>query len=127
MSVGVYLAVALLLIGPLGMLGLVLADSAKHISHAVTMLDLPPGGIGNLADLETARQRARPAPGCARDGGPMFLALNATTRLGLGQADRSMAVAPGWAAWSMWRTSLIGIDELRHDLVGRRLRLPRLD
>ena len=40
LSVGVYLAVALLLLRPLGMLGLVLADSAKHGCHAVTMLVL---------------------------------------------------------------------------------------
>jgi len=33
LSVGVYLAVALTLIQPLGMLGLVLADSTKHLSH----------------------------------------------------------------------------------------------
>ncbi|HSJ53778.1 MAG TPA: murein biosynthesis integral membrane protein MurJ, partial [Anaerolineae bacterium] len=40
LSVAVYLAVALSLLEPLGMLGLVLADSAKHFSHAVTMLIL---------------------------------------------------------------------------------------
>jgi putative peptidoglycan lipid II flippase len=51
LSVGVYLAVALSLIGPLGMLGLVLADSAKHFSHASTMLFLTHRRIGSLADL----------------------------------------------------------------------------
>ncbi|HDN79439.1 MAG TPA: murein biosynthesis integral membrane protein MurJ, partial [Chloroflexi bacterium] len=40
LSVLVYLAAALTLIGPLGMAGLVLADSIKHISHATTMLVL---------------------------------------------------------------------------------------
>lgn len=40
LSVGVYLAVALALLRPWGMLGLVLADSAKHCSHALTMLAL---------------------------------------------------------------------------------------
>ena len=39
-SVLVYLVVALALIGPWGMIGLVLADSAKHASHALTMLVL---------------------------------------------------------------------------------------
>lgn len=38
LSVGVYLGVALSLLRPLGMMGLVLADSAKHISHMTTML-----------------------------------------------------------------------------------------
>ena len=51
LSVGVYLAVALALIRPLGMLGLVLADSAKHFSHALTMLFLTRRRIGSLADL----------------------------------------------------------------------------
>ncbi len=37
-SVAVYLGVALLLVRPLGMLGLVLADSAKHLGHAAAML-----------------------------------------------------------------------------------------
>jgi putative peptidoglycan lipid II flippase len=46
LSVGVYLAVALSLIGPLSMLGLVLADSAKHFSHASTMLFLSRKTIG---------------------------------------------------------------------------------
>jgi putative peptidoglycan lipid II flippase len=51
LSVGVYLAVALALIHPLGMLGLVLADSAKHFSHALTMLFLTQRRIGRLTDL----------------------------------------------------------------------------
>ena len=51
LSVGVYLAVALTLIQPLGMLGLVLADSTKHFSHAVTMLILTSRRIGRLTDL----------------------------------------------------------------------------
>lgn len=50
-SVVVYLVVALALIKPLGMLGLVLADSMKHISHALTMLVLTRRQIGQLADM----------------------------------------------------------------------------
>ncbi|NIV31344.1 MAG: oligosaccharide flippase family protein, partial [Anaerolineae bacterium] len=50
LSVGVYLVLALVLIKPLGMLGLVLADSAKHFSHAITMLILTWRRIGNLSD-----------------------------------------------------------------------------
>jgi putative peptidoglycan lipid II flippase len=52
LSVGVYLAVALTLIKPLGMLGLVLADSAKHISHALTMSALTWRSAGGLADMK---------------------------------------------------------------------------
>ena len=51
LSVGVYLVVALALIKPMGMLGLVLADSAKHICHAVVMLILTRRHIGQLADM----------------------------------------------------------------------------
>jgi putative peptidoglycan lipid II flippase len=51
LSVGVYLAVALTLIRPLGFLGLVLADSAKHFCHALVMLFLTRRQIGSLATL----------------------------------------------------------------------------
>jgi putative peptidoglycan lipid II flippase len=51
LSVVVYLAVALTLIHPLGFLGLVLADSAKHLSHAFVMLLLTRRQIGSLASV----------------------------------------------------------------------------
>jgi putative peptidoglycan lipid II flippase len=54
-SVAVYLVVALSLIGPLGMLGLVLADSAKHIGHATVMFALSWKRIGSLRGLGLAR------------------------------------------------------------------------
>ena len=93
LSVGVYLAVALLLIRPLGMLGLVLADSAKHFSHAVTMLVLTRRRIGNLADLGLGQTAGKALLAALVMAALMFLALNATTRLVgtqrvLGQADR---------------------------------------
>lgn len=48
LSVLVYLGVALTLMKPLGMAGLVLADSAKHISHCITMLIMLHWKIGSL-------------------------------------------------------------------------------
>lgn len=51
MSVGVYLLVALTLLDPLGYLGLVVADSAKHISHFAIMLVLLSRRLGGLRDL----------------------------------------------------------------------------
>jgi putative peptidoglycan lipid II flippase len=48
LSVFVYLMVALPLMRPLGMIGLVLADSAKHTAHALTMLVLLHRQVGNL-------------------------------------------------------------------------------
>ncbi len=48
LSVFVYLMVALSLMKPLGMIGLVLADSAKHTAHALTMLVLLHRRVGSL-------------------------------------------------------------------------------
>ena len=48
-SVGLYLAVALLLVGRFGMLGLVLADSVKQAGHALVMWVLLNRRIGSLA------------------------------------------------------------------------------
>jgi putative peptidoglycan lipid II flippase len=55
LSVVVYLVVALALIRPLGFLGLVLADSAKHVCHALVMLYLTHRQIGRLADMRLAQ------------------------------------------------------------------------
>ena len=54
-SVGVYLAVALSWVGPFGMLGLVLADSAKHFCHALIMLILDWHRTGSLRGLRLGR------------------------------------------------------------------------
>jgi putative peptidoglycan lipid II flippase len=48
LSVFVYLMVALPLMKPLGMIGLVLADSAKHTAHALAMLVLLDRRVGSL-------------------------------------------------------------------------------
>jgi putative peptidoglycan lipid II flippase len=48
LSVFVYLIVALSLMKPLGMIGLVLADSAKHTAHALTMLVLLYRRVGSM-------------------------------------------------------------------------------
>ena len=48
LSVLVYLMVALPLMRPLGMIGLVLADSAKHTAHALTMLVLLHRRVGSF-------------------------------------------------------------------------------
>jgi peptidoglycan biosynthesis protein MviN/MurJ (putative lipid II flippase) len=50
-SVGIYLVVALLLLNPLGYLGLVLADSAKHTGHVLIMLLLLRRRLGSLQSL----------------------------------------------------------------------------
>ncbi len=47
-SVGVYLVVALSLMGPLGMVGLVWGDTSKHFSHALMMTFLTRRDVGRL-------------------------------------------------------------------------------
>ena len=54
-SVLVYLAVALALLKPLGMAGLVLADSAKHISHCFMMLFMLSRRVGSLRGYGISR------------------------------------------------------------------------
>jgi putative peptidoglycan lipid II flippase len=76
LSVGVYLAVALTLLQPLGMLGLVLADSAKHFSHALTMLILTRRRVGSLAGLRLGQTAAKALLAAGVMTGVMALALN---------------------------------------------------
>jgi putative peptidoglycan lipid II flippase len=51
LSVGAYLAVALSWVKPYGILGLVLADSAKHLTHVLAMLVLSQRRMGGLRGL----------------------------------------------------------------------------
>ncbi len=53
-AVGAYLLVALPLVGPLGMIGLVLADSAKHAFHASTMLVMLRRRVGAFGGRDVA-------------------------------------------------------------------------
>ena len=77
---GVYLVVALVLIKPLGMLGLVLADSAKHISHATVMLILTWRRIGNMSDQRLGQTAGKALLASGVMAGLIALALGATTR-----------------------------------------------
>ena len=95
LSVGVYLAVALALIKPLGMLGLVLADSAKHFSHAITMLILTWRRIGNMSDQRLGQTAGKALLASAVMAALIALALSATTRFASleGLAGQLIAVA----------------------------------
>ncbi len=53
-AVGAYLLVALPLVGPLGMIGLVLADSTKHAFHALTMLVMLYKHVGSFGGRSVA-------------------------------------------------------------------------
>jgi putative peptidoglycan lipid II flippase len=137
LSVGVYLAVALSLIGSLGMLGLVLADSAKQLSHALTMLILTRQRIGRLSGLRLGLTAGKALLAAGVMAGLMALTL-----------DRVSAVAGGWLAEGLLSNlvlvaaagglgvlvylglgTLLRIEEFGaiRDMVGQRLRRAGLD
>jgi putative peptidoglycan lipid II flippase len=82
LSVVVYLAVALALRKPMGMLGLVLADSAKHFSHATTMLVLTWRRIGDMSDQRLGTTVAKALTASAVMAALITLLLSATDRFG---------------------------------------------
>lgn len=133
-SVGIYLAVALSLVGPMGMLGLVLADSAKHFGHALIMLALTHRRIGGLVALglgQTAGKALLASAGMAAVAIVSLAGVQAlvgTESLGA----RFLAVAlPGGLALATFvgLASLLRIGEIQllRNLVARRLRPDRMD
>jgi putative peptidoglycan lipid II flippase len=134
LSVAVYLAVALSLLRPLGMLGLVLADSAKHFSHAFTMLILTHRRIGSLADLRLRQTAVKAILAASAMGGIIYVASMVaqpwTNTEVLG--DRVLAVAIPGALGIITFVGLaaaLRIDEVRllRTLVLERLNRRRLD
>ena len=81
LSVGVYLGVALALVGSLGFLGLVLADSAKHFCHAMVMLILSQRQVGGLAGQRLGLTLLRALLASGMMAGLMVLALAGLNRL----------------------------------------------
>ncbi len=127
-SVVVYLIVALALMRPLGMIGLVLADSAKHTAHALTMLILTQR---RLADLRGQRLKAttlKTLLATAVMGGAVWL-----LREGLWKGEEMAFVGKlttvvgaggvGFAIYMML-ASLLGVEEVRtlRRVLWRRLR-----
>lgn len=134
LSVGVYLAVALLLIRPLGMLGLVLADSAKHFCHAVTMLFLTRRRAGSLADLRLGQTAVKALLAAGAMAGLMAVGLNLSASL----VDSSTLVGkliavviPGAVGVAVYLglISLLRVEEvgLLGTQIRQRLRRPNLD
>ncbi|NPA90439.1 MAG: murein biosynthesis integral membrane protein MurJ [Chloroflexi bacterium] len=80
-SVGVYLIVALTLMGPLGMLGLVWGDTCKHMSHAFVMLLLTGRHIRQVR---------------LRD------VLDPVIKIGLATLVMGFAVHAAWTHLSLW-------------------------
>jgi putative peptidoglycan lipid II flippase len=133
-SVGIYLAVALLLVRPLGMLGLVLADSAKQFSHALTMLVLTQQRFGGLAGQRLAQTAGKAFLAAGVMAGVMSLTLYLVLRwIGAGSLIGELAVVGITAGLGilvyLGLASLLHIEEfgLLRDAVARRLRPVRLD
>jgi putative peptidoglycan lipid II flippase len=128
LSVAVYLGVALALLRPLGMLGLVLADSAKHFSHATTMLYLTQRRIGPLADLGLGSTTGRVAVATVVMGVVVVGALAAVERVagvpGLVADALAVAVPAGLGAAAYLGVALVlGVGEVGmvRDMVRKRL------
>ncbi|HSJ59574.1 MAG TPA: murein biosynthesis integral membrane protein MurJ [Anaerolineae bacterium] len=128
LSVAVYLGVALALLRPLGMLGLVLADSAKHFSHATTMLYLTQRRIGPLADLGLGGTTGRVAVATVVMGVVVVGALAGVERVagvpGLVADTLAVAVPAGLGAAAYLGVALVlGVGEVGmvRDMVRKRL------
>lgn len=134
LSVGVYLAVALALLKPMGMLGLVLADSAKHFGHATTMLILTWRRIGNMSDQRLGQTAIKALLASAVMSALMALTLGATTRYaGLdGLPGQLLAVALPLGAGALVYLALASVLRMEEIsrlrlMVRQRLRRPDLD
>ncbi|MBN1139857.1 MAG: murein biosynthesis integral membrane protein MurJ, partial [Anaerolineae bacterium] len=134
LSVAVYLAVALLLKGPMGMLGLVLADAAKHFSHALTMLVLVQWRMGGLAGQRLAQTTGKAFLAAGVMAGVMTLALSLVSQWvdAGGKVGNLVLVGTGAGLGVLVYLGLAGLLQveefgLLRDAVVRRLRPARLD
>ena len=134
LSVGVYIVVALSLIQPLGMLGLVLADSAKHLSHAMTMLVLTWRRMGRLSDLRLGQTTVKILIAALVMAGLIVVTMAATGRFVhteglLGEAVVVIVPAGVGAMAYLGLVSLFRIEEvdLLRSLLRKRLQRSNLD
>jgi peptidoglycan biosynthesis protein MviN/MurJ (putative lipid II flippase) len=132
--VGVYLVVAFALIEPLGFLGLVLADSAKHVSHAATMLVLTWRQLGSLSELRLGQTLLKALLASGVMVGVMGVILGGVTWF-VGDsgliAGFVAVVGGGGAGFLAYLTlsTLLRVEEvgLLRELIQRRLGGPSLD
>ncbi|MDH7485032.1 MAG: murein biosynthesis integral membrane protein MurJ [Anaerolineae bacterium] len=126
-AVGVYLVVALALLRPLGMIGLVLADSAKHVFHALAMLTLLRRDVGHLGGQRVVSTAFKALLASAVMGGVIWLALPLLRNgLGTGSAwsELLLVVAAGGLGLVVYGglLALLRVEELGllRDIAARR-------
>ena len=125
MAIGVYLVVALSLIGPLGMAGLVLANSAQWISHAIIMLVLVSRMMGGLQGLGVKTTLAKTAVSGLAMGVARWAVLATMGSLVLRQGfivNVSLIITAGAAGVVVFGAGawLQRMDEIRQLLAGLR-------
>ncbi|MGQ9626512.1 MAG: murein biosynthesis integral membrane protein MurJ [Anaerolineae bacterium] len=117
LSVGIYTAVAFALIRPLGMVGLVIADSAKHTGHALTMLFLTWRWMGLPGGKKLAETTFKALLASAAMGGAVWvLAGSVESFFNAESFLRWLAVvgAAGGAGFAFYGAfiSLLGVEEM---------------
>ncbi|OQY21974.1 MAG: hypothetical protein B6I34_06500 [Anaerolineaceae bacterium 4572_32.1] len=127
-SVGVYLAVALSWVEPLGMLGLVLADSAKHLTHVLVMWILTWRRMGNLRGLGVGKTLLKAAAASALMAAAVLAAGNGLERVVSGGGMTTwlaLVVGAGGAGLIVYLLAgwVLRMEELRQilQIVQRRL------
>ena len=118
MATGVYLVVALSLIGSMGMAGLVLANSAQWISHAIIIFLLLWRRMGGLGGLDVGRTVTRTIVACAAMAAVMgVVVFLAEPRLGsdglIANAMLVILAGAGGALTFAGMALLLRMDEMR--------------
>jgi hypothetical protein len=118
----------------MGMLGLVLADSAKHISHATTMMILTWRRVGNMSDQRLGQTATKTLLASGAMAALIALALSAINRFTtldglLGQFLAVLLPAGLGVLAYLGLTSLLRVEEVSRLglMVRQRLRGPNLD
>jgi putative peptidoglycan lipid II flippase len=129
-AVGLYFVVALALKGPLGFLGLVLADSVKQFGHAAIMIVLLLRSVGRLHNERILSTLARASGGALAMGLIVsFLARWLGTRLSAGVVGELLVVlivGAAGAAFYVSALNILGVPEIEALLAAVKRFLARL-
>jgi len=110
-AVGIYLAVALLTISRLGMLGLVLANSAQWLGHALIMLLLSERRIGGLRGQRLPRTLVEALGASVLAAAVMagLLAVLPTATFGGAMGEAMAVLLPGSAALVLYSALMLAL------------------